>query len=402
MPGIGLAGAYGAGGAGDALTQLLARRFAETEFAERQRQARASEERQVRLDAQATEDRAFTRSRAAKSDERTDRLDAEAREDKDSKQAIDMATLFPGKVVSGETLRRVPKHLQELIAKPREAQLASRSIGGTAVAGDPNAGDIDIEEHDAIAPGSFELQMPVSERMRIAAERNSAAETKRSADERFRQEKLDRDTQHHERMAEIAAQRASGAGRGTGPLVRVTYTDPDTGQTFEQDMTREEARALGPRAKPMAAKDRDAGNAMTDYVKKIDEAITLGDKSGWAGTGFIVGRTAGAFGGKFASEDALNLRGLIGDLFAENAHERFGGALTTQEIARAKAYLAEATDDPKKIKVNLQRMKGVVAPALERWQARKGASAPSGGDPGRDEQEFDLDPKTGALTPRKR
>lgn len=380
MPnGIGLAGGYAAGGAGDALTELLARRFAETELAQRQRAQLAAEERQTRLDAQAAEDRAFTRSRMARGDDRTERLDAEAREDKDSNQAIQMATLFPGKVVSGETMNRVPKHLQELIAKPKDAQLASRSIGGMATAGDPNTGAIDIEEHAAVAPGSFELQMPVSERMRLAAERNAAAETKRTADERFRQEKLDRDTQHHERMAEIAAQRAAGAGRGTGPLVRVTYTDPDTGQTFEQDMTRDEARALGPRAKPMAAKDLEAGNAMSDYVKKIDEAIALGDKSGWAGTGFIVGRTAGAFGGKFASEDALTLRGLIGDLFAENAHERFGGALTPQEIERAKNYLAEATDDPKKIKVNLQRMKSVVAPALERWQARKGASAPAGG-----------------------
>jgi hypothetical protein len=69
--GIGLAGGYGAGGAGDALTQLLARKFAEAELAERQRSSMAGER-------QAADDRAFTRQRATKQDERTARLDAEA------------------------------------------------------------------------------------------------------------------------------------------------------------------------------------------------------------------------------------------------------------------------------------------------------------------------------------
>ena len=381
--GIQLAGGYGAGGAADALVDLIVQKQVAEDRAEAQRQRALAEKRQAMLDAQAAEDRTFNRTRLTAQDARTARIDDEVREDKDAKQAIEMATLFPGKVVSGETMKRVPKYLHELIAKPKDEQLASRSIGGMAVAGDPNAGEIDIEEHAAVGPGSFELQLPVSEKVRMAGERQTAAETKRVSDERFREEKLARETEHRERMAEIAAQRAAGTGRGTGPLVRVTFTDPDTGQTFEQDMTRDEARALGPRAKPMAAKDVEAGNAMSDYVKKIDEAIALGDKTGWGGTGVIEGRAAGMFGGKFASEDALKLRGFIADLFAENAHERFGGALTPQEIERAKGYLAEATDDPKKIKVNLQRMKNVVAPALERWQARKGASAPdSAGDGG--------------------
>jgi hypothetical protein len=379
MPkGIGLAGGYGAGGAADALVDLLARKFAETEL-------RRQHDRQDRLDADQREDRTFDRTRLQAQDARVSRLDAETREDKDAKQALEMATLFPGKVVSGDVKTRAPKHLQELLFKPKAEQLASRSIGGVAVAGDPNAGDIAIEEHEAVGPDSFELQMPVSERMRIAAERNAAAETKRDADERFRQDKLDRDTQHRERMAEIAAQRAAAAadrGSGTGPLVKITRTDPETGETTEQWVTRDEARALGPTKKPMAAKDIESGSAMSDYVKKIDEALALGDKSGWAGTGFIVGRTAGAFGGRFASEEALQLRAMIGDLFAENAHERFGGALTAQEIARAKSYLAEATDDPKKIKVSLQRMKSVVVPALERWQARKGGGAPPAAEAG--------------------
>lgn len=175
----------------------------------------------------------------------------------------------------------------------------------------------------------------------------------------------------------IARTRVGAAG--SNRTVKISYSDPDTGQMFEEYVTPQEARERGPIRKGMSAKDVEAGNAMSDYVKKIDQALALGEKSGWAGTGFFEGRAAGMLGGKFASEEALQLRGLIADLFAENAHERFGGALTPQEIERAKGYLAEATDDPKKIKINLQRMKNVVAPALERWKARKGTSAPTDG-----------------------
>lgn len=192
---------------------------------------------------------------------------------------------------------------------------------------------------------------------------------------RAKERKEDRDFESSER----AKDRASRGTPGSNRTVKISYADPETGQVFEEYVTPDEARKRGPIRKGMSAKDVEAGNAMSDYVKKIDQAIALGDKSNWAGTGFFVGRAAGAFGGKFASEEGLKLRGLIGDLFAENAHERFGGALTPQEIERAKSYLAEATDDPKKIRVNLQRMREVVAPALERWQARKSATAPGDG-----------------------
>lgn len=394
--GIGLAGGFGAGGVRDALVDLIVQKQVAEDRAIAARQRALQEQRQAMLDAQAAEDRTFTRTRLAKGDARAERLDAEAREDKNAKQAIELATLFPGKVVSGETMKRVPKYLHELIATPKDEQLASRSIGGMAVAGDPNAGEIEITEHEAVAPNSYELQLPVSERKRIADERAATAADKADRDAAFRDRQQEERERHNQTIEAI---RASGAGRsGTGPLVRVTYTDPETGQTFEQDMTRDEARALGPRAKPMAPKDLEAGAAMSDYVKKIDDALALGEKSEWAGTGVVEGRVTGMLGGKFASEDALALRGLIADLFAENAHERFGGALTAQEIARAKGYLAEASDDPKKIKSNLQRMKAVVAPALERWQARKGGGAPSG-DPGAGQQ-FDFDPQTGKLVPR--
>jgi hypothetical protein len=339
--GIGLAGGYGAGGAGEALERLLARKFAEAELAERQRQSMAGEQHatatltQRKSEADSLDKRS-TAERAAAAQAFAQRLGLDREKLGEDTRQFD--------VTSGENVRQF------------DAGLGFKKGEATREQGNTNRG--------------FGLK-------------------ERELGERERSARADED---------IARTRVGAAG--SNRTVKITYSDPDTGQQFEEYVTPQEARERGPIRKGMGAKDIEAGNAMSDYVKKIDEAIALGDKSGWAGTGFIVGRTAGAFGGKFASEEALQLRGLIGDLFAENAHERFGGALTPQEIERAKNYLAEATDDPKKIKVNLQRMKSVVAPALDRWQARKGASAPAGGaDQG---QQFDFDPMTGALVPRKR
>jgi hypothetical protein len=342
--GIGLAGGYGAGGAGEALERLLARKFAEAELAERQRASMTGEQH-------ATATLAQRKSEATSLDERAKADRAEAARTFAAKLGLDRDKLGEDTrqfdVATGENTRQFDTGLEFKKGEAgRDQENKNRGFG-------------------------------LDERKLTEEERSN-------------------------RAGEGIARGRVGAA-GSNRTVKITRTDPETGQTFEEYVTPQEARDRGPILKGIGAKDLNAGNAMTDYVKKIDDALTLGDKSGWAGTGFIVGRTAGAFGGKFASEDALNLRGLIGDLFAENAHERFGGALTTQEIARAKAYLAEATDDPKKIKVNLQRMRGVVMPALERWQARKGASAPPGGDSGQDAgqgQQFDFDPKTGALVPR--
>jgi hypothetical protein len=342
--GIGLAGGYGAGGAGDALVELLKRKFLETELRERQRANVAEEQHAAATLTQ-------RKSEATSLDERAKADRAEAGRTFAAKLGLDRDKLSEDTrqfgVTSGENARQFDTGLEFKKGEAgRDQENKNRGFG---------------------------------------------------LDER----KLTEEERSNREAASISRSRVGSAG--SNRTVKISYSDPETGQVFEEYVTPQEARERGPMRKGMTTKDLDAGNAMTDYVKKIDDALALGDKSGWAGTGFIVGRTAGAFGGKFASEDALNLRGLIGDLFAENAHERFGGALTTQEIARAKAYLAEATDDPKKIKVNLQRMRGVVMPALERWQARKGASAPSGGDAGQDAgqgQQFDFDPKTGALVPR--
>jgi hypothetical protein len=278
--GIQLAGGYGAGGVRDALVDLIVQKQVAEDRAIAARQRAVQEQRQASLDAQAAEERTFNRTRLAKQDERTARMDDEAREGKLAKEGLDLATLFPGKVVSGETLKRYPKFLHELIATPQDAQLASRSIGGMATAGDPNAGDIDITEHEAVAPDSYELQLPVSEKMRLAEERATASASKRSADEKFREEKLDRDTQHRERMAEIAANRAANAGRsGGGAMRKITYTD-ENGDVVEEYVTPEEAKARGPMKKPKTQKPVTGSERQTlsfyNRAKEASEALAQG------------------------------------------------------------------------------------------------------------------------------
>lgn len=311
MPqGIGLAGGYGAGGAGLGLEKIIEQRLVREKFEELKRQAQAMEALQQQRHGLDERQFGYTQTR-----------DTADRQMRTRERSEDMA---------------------------------------------------DREKERGIRRSEFDVSMQAREFDQDMGRKEKATDREMRQKERAE----DRAFESSER-AKDRALRAGGAG--SNRTVKISYSDPETGQVFEEYVTPQEARERGPIRKGMSAKDLDAGAAMSDYVKKIDDAIALGDKTAWGGTGFIEGRTAGLFGGKFASEEALQLRALIGDLFAENAHERFGGALTAQEIARAKSYLAEATDDPKKIKVNLQRMKNVVAPALERWKARKGTSAPTDG-----------------------
>jgi hypothetical protein len=109
---------------------------------------------------------------------------------------------------------------------------------------------------------------------------------------------------------------------------------------------------------------------MQDYAGRIGEALKIGRETNWAGTGIVEGRVKGSLGGFFANSQDFRLRALVSDLFAENAHQRFGGALTAQEIERAKGYLTEVTDDPRKIESNLQLMLDIITPKIQRGQQR--------------------------------
>jgi hypothetical protein len=128
---------------------------------------------------------------------------------------------------------------------------------------------------------------------------------------------------------------------------------------FNKTMTPTQTAALGSKL-----------GDMSDYASRIKEALDIGRKTNWAGTGIVEGRVKGSLGGFFANSQDFRLRALVSDLFAENAHQRFGGALTAQEIERAKGYLTEVTDDPRKIESNLQLMYDIITPKLERGQDR--------------------------------
>jgi sRNA-binding protein len=405
--GIQLAGGYGAGGINDALADLIAQKQIAEDRAEMQRQRALQERRQAMLDAQAAEERTFNRTRLTKQDERTERMDAEGREDKDARQAIEMATLFPGKVVGAETMARVPKYLHELIAKPKDAQLASRSIGGVAVAGDPNAGDIDIEEHEAVAPGSFELQLPVSERMRLAGERQTAAEAKAEKDRELAERRLTETERHNQTVEAI---RASGAGRGGGGALRKhTFTDPDTGETMEEWLTPDELRKRGPTKKPVTPKPTTGAQrdslAFYNRAKKASDAIA----SGGLEERIAKQGAAAALWGKnmpnvVQTEDQQRYT-QAKQAFAEAfLREQSGAAISNSEYANIdKIYFAQPGDSAETIKSKQQMRQGVIdGLKFQSGKAYDEFYGESGGAPGGNEVELIFDPKTGRAMPKER
>jgi hypothetical protein len=389
--GIGLAGGYGAGGVRDALVELLVQKQVAEDRAIAAQQRAAQEQRQAMLDAQAAEERTFNRSRIAKGDERTDRLDAEAREDKDAKQALEMATLFPGKVVSGETMKRVPKYLHELIAKPKDAQLASRSIGGVSVAGDPNAGDINIDEHEAIAPGSYELQLPESERKRIADERAAGAAAKGERDEAYRRDKLDADTKHRETMATIAANR----GQGGGAMRKITYRD-ENGDTVEEYVTPEEARARGPMKKPVTQKPVTGAERQTlsfyNRAKEASEALAQGGLEERVSKQNGMGALWGQYAPNIAQTKDQQLYRQAQRAFTEaRLRKESGAAISQQEYENdGRIYFAQPGDSPETIaqkqkarQAVLDGLKFASGKAYSEFYGESGG-APSGGGGGKD------------------
>jgi hypothetical protein len=388
--GINLSGMH-AGDINDALVNIIAQRMLEQDRATAAEDRRINLDRQSRLDAQAAEDRTFNRARLEKGDARTDRLDAESREDKDAKQALEMATLFPGKVVSGETMKRVPKYLHELIAKPKDAQLASRSIGGMATAGDPNAGDINIDEHEAIAPGSYELQLPESERKRIADERAAGAAAKGERDEAYRRDKLDADTKHRETMATIAANR----GQGGGAMRKITYTD-ENGDTVEEYVTPDEARRRGPMKKPVTQKPVTGAERQTlsfyNRAKEASEALAQGGLEERVSKQNGMGALWGQYAPNIAQTKDQQLYRQAQRAFTEaRLRKESGAAISQQEYDNdGRIYFAQPGDSPETIaqkqkarQAVLDGLKFSAGKAYSEFYGESGG-APSGGGGGKD------------------
>jgi hypothetical protein len=204
----------GGAGAASGLQQLLADRLEQQKFAEDRRAQAAQEQRQADAAQLAREQFAFTQQQAKATGDRLATLDADARDTKLTREGVDLATMFPGKVVPGETMKRYPKFLQELIAKPRDSQLASREIAGfSQTAGSAPGGDLTTEDHDAVSPGSYELHLPISEKMRIASEQRAAAAAKGDKDREVSQQRIDEQRRHNEQIEALRAVGGAGGGR---------------------------------------------------------------------------------------------------------------------------------------------------------------------------------------------
>lgn len=150
---------------------------------------------------------------------------------------------------------------------------------------------------------------------------------------------------------------ASGAGK----TVKITYQDPDSGGVVEEYVTPAEAKARGKMTAPpkggglsAAAKEDIATMATVQDLSK--NALTLGEKINWAGTGGMGYGSAAQFFAKNlgkGSPEAENLRNALGNIEGTIAKLRGGTAFTPNEQRLLESYTPTINDSPLMIKSKL-------------------------------------------------
>lgn len=325
------------------------------------------------------------------------------------KQGMAMLDAYGGQAVPSAAMSNLSPQLRALATQSLGSRIGNTAIGGFAsLPGQEQAGA--LTETQQGTPGVSQEMMQIREseptRLRQAIQQaNIRAATAGQAE----QGRNNRAGDQNATALDIANLRGdfatqvanigANARMATAPPVQIIM--PDGSRQYSTP-----ANAAGQAAPPPTGasagneKIITAGMELEKYVKNIQNALKLGKETGWSGTGVIEGRLKGVAGGALASASDIQLRGLISDIFAKNAHERFGGALTPSEIERARGYLAEATDSPQKLRTDLSRMLIELKPAFDRWTARKGALMGTGASTGG--ADFDYDPATGSLVPIKK
>jgi hypothetical protein len=314
MPGLGLASAYGAKASADSLVDLIAAKLEERDLAEKKA-------RQAQLDADARETTAFNRRRLVEQDERQRRIDAQAELEKNTTRLMKLAEHFPGARVPRAAFGdNVPADLDALILKPLDPTIASRSITGFASM--PGAasreGAVMTEDREAIDPGTVEIQMPESEKRRIADLRAVTAAEKAEKDRKLKEEQQRALEQHRERMAQLALLRINQGGGSGGTVSAGTKEEVDALATMVEsnpDLLKNLApkdrgvilRRIAGRGTNRLRNQR-ADNARTTIDTALESIRRLrGDdpKTGAKGQGVA------GFGGAFGAKEMSSLYGLL-------------------------------------------------------------------------------------------
>jgi hypothetical protein len=307
------AGAYGAGGASDALHKLLADKFEREKFSEHQRQAKAREDADAQDRKQRSELAREERVQAANREE--------ARKQQDYEERTERSRQFNRQIEERTTDRQV--RIGER-ADDREAGLEGEDRQRKARIEDRE----DTQAFQAHLAGIYRQPKPQTER-----------------------------------------------------TVRVSYTDPETGQNVEEFMTAEEARARGkfqPATKGAAGmKEKLADLFETERVAR--DILKRGGEMKWRGVGPLAGRIS-SIGNDVLGNDpqVAALHADIGNVFSMLSNERFGAALTAQELARATTFLPQKTDPAPVLQ---QKLNNLIAFAESKRTNMGGQPMPDAGAP---------------------
>lgn len=285
------AGAYGAGGAAQALDSLLAQKFLERKQAEVERAARAQEA-------------AETAARAQQADQ----------------------------------FRQTQARQFAELAATRDDRYQDRQ---------QHVSDVNAR----ITRQSLEDQIRAGERKGELDQRNKEREDEQA----FRAEERKGNQAFQERLAGIYRQPKPQAER----TVRVSYTDPETGQNVEEFMTAEEARNRGP-FKPATKGAAGMKEKLADLfeTERIARGIlTKGKDLKWRGVGPLAGRISAISNEAIGNDPQVAaLHADIGNVFSMISNERFGAALTAQELARATTFLPQKTDPAPVLQKKLENL----------------------------------------------
>ena len=156
----------------------------------------------------------------------------------------------------------------------------------------------------------------------------------------------------------------------------------------------------GQRAPRLTAAQQEDLATMATVVDLTDLAEKLGEEIGWKGVGGMGSGSVARFTAKnfgMGTEKEENLRNYIGNIQGTIAKLRGGASFTVNEQKMLDSYTPTINDGDNVIKAKLKSLREFIALKKKNTMEFAGADAgaPKGG------QEFDYDPATGQLVPRR-
>ena len=293
------AAAYGAGGAVDALRQIVADKLYKEKQAEAFRQARAAE-----MEAAAERTQRADQARALLAERVADRASTERRN-----YEVDLRD------TRREDARLQERQIEREIGAKDKIDTRAQHVADVKA----NQDFLNLQREDTQKFMAGQQQAALANAREIAGMRPS-----------------------HERT------------------IKVSHFDKATGTNVDEYLTESEARARG--VLDSAQKNSGGAKTMLADLNEAERlassVLEKGKAIGWRGIGPVAGPYAGFKNKYLGGTDArvAQIQTQIGNLYSLISHERFGSALTSGEQERAKAFLPSRDDSVLDLKVKLADM----------------------------------------------